>query len=206
MKKRLTSSLMVAASLGLATIAQAAAVVGSAAPGFSLKDQNEKLHSLADYAGKIVVLEWVNHGCPYVKKHYNSKNMPALQERFTGEGVVWLSICSSAPGEQGHAKPAEWKELMKSKGMKSSAVLIDETGTVGRLYGAKTTPHMYVIDGKGTLVYNGAIDSIPSSSVADIEKATNYVVEAIAAIKAGKPVETSTTRPYGCSVKYSSDS
>jgi len=206
MKRLLQTTLLLAAALGLVASAQAGAVIGKPAPDFTLKDSKGASYSLSDFSGKIVVLEWINHGCPFVKKHYKSQNMQTLQKRYTGDGVVWLSICSSPTGEQGHGSPAGWEAMIKDHGMKSTAVLIDETGGVGKLYGAKTTPHMYVIDGKGTLVYNGAIDSIASTSIADLKKADNYVDAAIAAIKAGKPVENATTKPYGCSVKYSGDS
>lgn len=206
MKKILSISLLAASFIGLVASAQAAASIGQPAPGFTLTASNGKAVSLSDYAGRIVVLEWVNHGCPFVKKHYDSKNMPQLQEKLTADGVVWLSICSSAPRQQGHATPEGWQKLISKHGMKSTAVLLDEDGKVGRLYGAKTTPHMYVIDASGVLAYNGAIDSIPSGSIADIEKAENYVASAVASLKAGEAVKTSVSRPYGCDVKYSRDS
>ncbi|MGH8017574.1 MAG: thioredoxin family protein [Opitutaceae bacterium] len=205
MNRLLKTSLIAAATFGLAAFAQAAAVVGKPAPDFTLKDSKGKNHSLADYEGKLVVLEWVNHGCPYVKKHYNSKNIPNLQETYTNDGVVWLTICSSAPGDQGHGTPAEWEAMIKKHDMNSTAVLLDETGTVGKAYGAKTTPHMYVIDKKGMLRYNGAIDSKATTDIADLETADNYVKLAIAAIEEGKPVGETTTRPYGCGIKYSQD-
>ncbi len=206
MKRLIQTTYLVAAALGLATFAQAAAVVGKPAPDFTLKDPTGETHSLSDYAGKMVVLEWVNHGCPYVKKHYNSKNIPNLQKTYTGEGVVWLSICSSAPGDQGHGTPAEWQAMIDKHDMNSTAVLLDESGAVGQLYGAKTTPHMYVIDKEGVLRYNGAIDSKATTKVADLETADNYVKLAIAAIEQGKPVGEATTRPYGCGIKYPRDS
>lgn len=206
MKRLLPSCFVAASAMCLAVSAHAAAVVGQPAPDFTLPDVQGESHSLSDYAGKIVVLEWVNHGCPYVRKHYNSHNMPSLQEKYTGEGVVWLSICSSAPGEQGNESPAQWQALIEKKPMHSTAVLLDETGGVGKLYGAKTTPHMFVINPEGVLEYNGAIDSIASTRMADIEKADNYVVDAIAAIQAGEPVKAPTSRPYGCGVKYARDS
>ncbi|MDQ8181725.1 thioredoxin family protein [Pelagicoccus sp. SDUM812005] len=189
-----------AALLFIASVS--AANVGEPAPQFSLTDIDGKTHSLSDYAGKVVVLEWTNYGCPIVKKHYNSGNMQSLQDLAKGKDVVWLSICSSAPGTQGHMSAAEWKAAIAEKGVKSSAVLIDESGKVGHLYSAKVTPHMYVIDSKGTLVYDGAIDSIPSGKIADIEKADNYVIAALDAVLAGKPIETSKVKPYGCGIKY----
>ncbi|MDQ8188199.1 thioredoxin family protein [Pelagicoccus sp. SDUM812002] len=183
-----------------------AADVGKSAPQFTLTDIDGQTHRLSDFAGKIVVLEWTNYGCPFVKKHYNSGNMQALQDKAKGEEVVWLSICSSAPGTQGHMSASEWQAATTEKGVKSSAVLIDESGEVGRLYGAKVTPHMFVIDADGTLVYDGAIDSIPSGRVSDIEKADNYVMAALDAVMAGKPVAVSKAKPYGCGIKYASDS
>jgi hypothetical protein len=206
MKKLLHSSLAVVAALGLAVSAHAEAVVGKKAPNFTLKDSTGKSHSLSDFAGKTVVLEWINHGCPFVKAHYKSGNMQALQERAAADGVVWLSVCSSAKGEQGYGTAEQWQGMIKEHKMKSAAVLLDEMGGVGKMYGAKTTPHMYVIDGAGVLRYNGAIDSIPSAKPGDAAKATNYVAAALDAIKAGKEVAQPTTKPYGCGIKYLKDS
>jgi len=194
---RYVGSLLLLSSLPLL-----AATVGSPAPDFQLTDSNGKTHKLSDYAGQTVVLEWVNHGCHFVGKHYGSGNMQATQRAALADGAVWLSICSSGPGKQGHASPEEWTKLNVTKGTLANAVLIDESGKVGRLYGAKTTPHMYVIDKTGTLVYAGGIDSIPSSDVSDIAKAENYVLSALSDIREGRPVATPTSRPYGCSVKY----
>lgn len=206
MNKLLQSFIAVAVALGLAASVQAGVEIGKPAPDFTLTDSHGKAHSLSDFAGKVVVLEWVNHGCPFVQKHYNSKNMQGLQAKYTAEGVVWLSICSSAPGMQGHGSPDEWNKMNEKKGFAGSALLIDEPGKVGKLYGAKTTPHMFVIDKKGVLVYNGAIDSIRSSNQADIAKAQNYVAAALDEVLASKSVTTTTSQPYGCSVKYASDS
>lgn len=178
-----------------------AATVGAAAPQFSLLDTEGQTRSLSDYAGKIVVLEWTNYGCPYVKKHYSSGNMQALQESANGKEVVWLSICSSAPGAQGHMSLSEWKSAIESKGVNASAVLLDESGKVGQLYGAIVTPHMFVIDESGTLVYDGAIDSNPSVR-GDIAQAENYVTAALEALLAGEPIAKSKVRPYGCGIKY----
>jgi peroxiredoxin len=197
---------LAAAALSLASGALAKVEVGKPAPDFTLTDTNGKTHSLADFKGKLVVLEWVNHGCPYVRKHYDSKNMQSLQAKYSAQGVVWLSICSSAPGQQGHMSPADWNKTNASNGFAGAALLIDEPGKVGRLYGARTTPHMYVIDATGTLVYQGGIDSIRSSNQADIAKAENYVAAALDAVMAGKPVANASTQPYGCSVKYAPDS
>ena len=186
----------------VSTLPLIAITVGAPAPAFELVDSNGKTHNLSDYAGKTVVLEWINHGCPFVKKHYDSGNMPALQRAAGDEGVVWLAICSSAPGTQGNASPAEWAKLNAKKNSAATAVLIDEPGTVGKLYGARATPHMYVIDGTGTLVYAGGIDSIPSSDEGDIARAENHVTAALADLRAGRPVAMANTKPYGCSVKY----
>ncbi|MEO1474854.1 MAG: redoxin domain-containing protein, partial [Pseudomonadota bacterium] len=160
--------------------------------------------SLSDFAGQTVVLEWTNHGCPFVQKHYDEtyKNMQGLQTAAADDGVVWLSVISSAPGKQGHVSPEEANELTTSRGAAPSAVIIDESGDIGRLYDAKTTPHMYIITGDGTLAYQGAIDSIKSARVSDIPEADNYVTAALDAVAAGEAVETAQTRPYGCSVKY----
>ena len=152
-----------------------------------------------------MIIEWVNYDCPFVKKHYHRshQNMQKLQAKYTSKGVVWLSICSSAPGKQGHVSPDEARELTTSRGAKPTHVLFDPTGEVGRNYGAKTTPHMYIIDDTGTLLaYNGAIDSIPSANPADIAKAKNYVKTAMTALAAGEKPNPATTKPYGCSVKY----
>ncbi|MBD3225281.1 MAG: redoxin domain-containing protein [Caldithrix sp.] len=172
------------------------------APDFKLKDVSGEVHELSDYKGKYVVLEWVNFGCPFVKKHYNSGNMQALQKKFTEKGVVWLSVCSSAPGKQGHYQADELQDVLNEKGVHHTAYLIDEDGTVGRKYGAKTTPHMYIINPKGTLVYAGAIDDKPSTKLADVQTADNYVVNILQAALADKEFEPKSTSPYGCSVKY----
>jgi peroxiredoxin len=182
--------------------ASAQAKVGDPAPAFSLVDTNGREHALGDFKGKIVVLEWFNHDCPFVKKHYDSGNMPGLQSRYTGKDVVWLSINSSAPGKQGNYAPEKANELSSEKKSAATYVLLDPEGTVGRLYGAKTTPHMYVIDGAGVLRYEGAIDSVSSTDKDDIAGATNYVAAAVDALKAGKPVDPSVTQAYGCAVKY----
>ena len=182
--------------------AHAKVSVGNAAPDFTGVDSNGNKHSLSDFKGKTVVLEWTNHDCPYVKKHYNSGNMQQLQKTATGNGVVWLSIISSKPGKQGHVSGKQANELTRSRNAAPTAVILDETSAIGRLYGAKTTPHMYIIDKTGQLVYMGGIDSIPSSNEDDIADAKNYVTAALDAMAAGKPIADSVTRPYGCSVKY----
>ena len=192
-----------ALTFGAAPDAVAAATVGQPAPAFRLVDSTGTTRSLADFAGKTVVLEWTNHECPFVKKHYGSGNMQAQQRDATAKGVVWLSVNSSAPGNQGHVDGAAAERVRSQARAAQTAYLLDPNGTVGRAYGAKTTPHMYVIDPKGVLRYAGGIDSIPSPNPADIAKATQYVPQALAELAAGKPVSVSVTRPYGCSVKYS---
>lgn len=178
------------------------AQVGQAAPAFTLKDVEGKSHSLSSFKGKYVVLEWTNHQCPYVVKHYASGNMQKLQKWAKEKGVVWLTILSSAPGKQGYLEPSQAKQLMKEQGFASAAYLFDTDGKVGKAYGARTTPHMYVIDPKGTLIYMGAIDDKPTANQADIPGARNHVVKALEEAMAGKPVSVPSTQPYGCSVKY----
>ncbi len=197
--------LCVAAVAAFSTLLVSAAdrpEVGKPAPDFTLSDSNGKTHSLSAYRGKVVVLEWVNHGCPFVVKHYSSGNMQRTQQAAAADGAVWLSICSSAPGKQGHLSPAEWNKTSAAKGATPAAVLLDEAGKVGRLYHATATPQLFVIDAQGKVVYSGAIDSIPSTNTDDIAKAQNYVLAALADLKAGRPVATAVTKPYGCSVKY----
>lgn len=178
------------------------AAPGSAAPGFTLTDSEGKAQTLSQYQGKFVVLEWFNEGCPYVKKHYEGGNMQKLQKEYAGKGVVWLTVISSAPGKQGHGTAAEVNAKRKVWNIASAATLLDTQGQAGRLYGAKTTPHLYVIDPKGILVYMGAIDDKPTSDPADIPAAKNYLKAALDAAMSGKPVLESATVPYGCSVKY----
>jgi len=179
-----------------------AARVGDAAPNFTATDTNGQTHKLSDYAGKFLVLEWHNRGCPYTQKHYNSGNMERLQREWTARGVVWLTIISSAPGKQGYVTAADENAYVKQVNAAPSAVLLDPTGTVGHLYDAKTTPHMFIINPQGILIYNGAIDDKPTSDPSDISSAKNYVSLALTEALAGKSVTTPTTRPYGCSVKY----
>jgi len=179
-----------------------AAKVGTTAGDFTLKNQDGKAISLSSLKGKYVVLEWLNHECPYVKKHYNAGNMQALQKKYTAKDVVWVSIISSAKDKQGYMAGADIKKTNKEKKSMASHVLIDADGKVGKLYDAKTTPHMYVINPEGILIYKGAIDSEPTTDVADVKGATNYVALALDAAMAGKNVITTATRAYGCSVKY----
>jgi len=176
--------------------------VGKASPDFIGVDSNGVKHSLSQYKGKTVVLEWTNHDCPYVRKHYHSGNMQKLQKHATANGVVWLSIISSKPGKQGHVSGQQANALSQSRNAAPTAVILDETSEIGLLYGAKTTPHMYIIDKTGELVYMGGIDNIPSKDEDDIAKAKNYVRAALDAMAVGKPIEDNITRPYGCSVKY----
>lgn len=179
-----------------------ATALAAPAPQFTTVDINGKTHSLADYKGKTVVLEWFNPGCPFVKKHYESGNMQKLQEKYTKQGVVWLTVNSSALGKQGYMTHEEAKEKVSQWHIKASASLVDADGIVGKMYGAKTTPHMFVIDPKGELVYQGAIDDNSSSSQASIENAKNFVQATLDEILAGKMVTVASTDPYGCSVKY----
>lgn len=189
--------------LALSPLAQAAETsIGETAPDFTLPDSNGNTRSLSDYRGKIVVLEWLNHGCPFVQKHYNSGNMQKLQKAYTSKGIIWFSVISSAPGKQGYMTPEEATKAVQQKKAAPTAVLLDPEGTVGKLYGAKTTPHMFIIDSDGVLVYNGGIDDIRSTNPADIDKARNYVQMALDELLSGKEVTVKTSQPYGCSVKY----
>lgn len=182
--------------------ASAAPAVDSPAPDFTLTDANGKKHSLADFKGKYVVLEWTNAECPFVRKHYGSSNMQKLQKTATGKGAVWLAINSSAAGKEGYVSGDDAKKIASTNYAACTALLLDPEGTVGKLYAAKATPHMFLIDPKGTLLYAGAIDSIPSADQNDISKATNYVSIALDEAMAGKPVSNRATKAYGCSVKY----
>jgi peroxiredoxin len=194
-----------AAALAVPRLAGAAttAKVGTPAPTFSLPATTGAAQTLGDLRGKIVVLEWTNHECPYVRKHYESGNMQALQREATGQGIVWLTIISSAPGTQGYVTAPQADELTAAHKASPSAVLLDPQGAVGKLYGATNTPHMYVVDKTGMLVYAGAIDDRPTTRRADVEGANNYVRAALQSVAAGQPVKTPVTRAYGCTVKYS---
>lgn len=203
--KTLTKLLLAgAASLAALAIGHAAtAEVDKAAPDFTLTDINGTKHSLSDFKGKTVVLEWVNPECPFVVKHYDgSGNIPKTQKAATADGVVWLQINSGSPGAQGDFDPAKVMDWQKRNHTASTAYFRDQDGKVGKLYDARTTPHIYIVDGSGTLVYAGGIDNIRSAKVEDIAQATNYVKVALAEMKSGKPVSTKTSQPYGCSVKY----
>jgi peroxiredoxin len=200
---RIRNLCLVVGVLALSAGAALAGVeVGQAAPDFSLPDTNGQTHQLSQYKGKWVVLEWYQPDCPFVRKHYGSGNMQALQKEFTAKGVVWLSIDSSAPGEEGNYPADKLNEIASSQGVARTALLLDPDGKVGHAYGAKTTPDMYIINPDGKLVYEGAIDSKPTTSVADLKVATNYVKAALDDSMTGKSVPQTVTRPYGCSVKY----
>ena len=186
-----------------ATTAQAAASVGQPAPAFTASDTTGKSRSLAEFKGQTVVLEWVNPGCPFVRKHYGA-NMQALQKEFTAKGVVWLAVNSTEKAAADYLAPDALAVWMKEKSATPTATLMDEEGTIGQAYGARTTPHMYIVDAKGVLVYAGGIDSIPSARPDDIKTATNYVRRGLSEVLAGQPVSAPSTRPYGCSVKYKS--
>jgi peroxiredoxin len=200
------SILRAAAAILVLTISPAMATpkTGEPAPEFTAVDSAGKSHKLADFKGKTVILEWTNDGCPYVKKHYGSGNMQTLQKDLTAKGVVWLTVISSAPGEQGHVDGPGADKLSQARGAVPTAVLLDPEGTLGRLYDARTTPHMYIITADGKLAYQGAIDDKPSSNPADIPAALNLVRNALDLIAEGKPVNPATTKSYGCSVKYKS--
>jgi hypothetical protein len=193
---------LLALALFLTTIPAIAVAPGSPAPDFKGTDSNGVQHSLSEYRGRYVVLEWANKGCPYDQKYYLSGSMENLQKEWTAKGVVWLSVISSAPGEQGYVTPSGENAYIKSMHVASTAVLLDPTGVIGRRYSAKTTPHMFVIDPTGKLIYEGAIDNKPTTDQADLKGADNYLNDALNASMSGKPVAVESTRPYGCSVKY----
>lgn len=198
----LTAAAMIASAQSVD--AGGAAIIGSPAPEFSGVTTAGETISLSDYSGKTVILEWTNDGCPFVQKHYDDsyRNMQTLQASAAEDDIVWLTVISSAPGKQGHVSGAEAEAINAERGASPSAVILDTSGDIGRLYDAKTTPHMYVITPEGTLVYNGAIDSIRSADTGDIPKATNYVSTSLASLEAGALPDPAVTRPYGCSVKY----
>lgn len=187
---------------GFAGYAHAEVKAGDKAPAFTATDTNGNEHSLSDFEGKTVVLEWSNHDCPFVVKHYEPGNMQALQKEATDNDVVWITVVSSADGKQGNVTAEEANKIMEEKGANSTARILDPSGEIGKLYGAKTTPHMFVIDGEGMIVYDGAIDSDSSFKQSSIDGATNYVREALNSIAAGEEIKVASTKPYGCSVKY----
>lgn len=213
-RKRITTLCLIAliaSALGISMVLSSCAdvapaaegvEVGKPAPYFALNDAGGQARHLSDFRGKYIVLEWFNHGCPFVKKHYDSGNMQNLQNEYAKKGVIWLSICSSAPGKQGSCSGSEHETVFRLKKSAPQCILVDPTGQVGRLYGAKTTPQMFVIDPKGILIYEGAIDDKPDTDPASVATAHNYVKEALDKSMAGKPITTPTTKSYGCSVKY----
>lgn len=190
------------ASFCLSVSASADVESGAAAPAFTLTSIRGSQVSLADHAGKTVVLEWTNYDCPFVKKHYSSGNMQALQTEAAASGAVWISINSSAAGKQGHYTPEEWARKAEDQGVSAADILLDPDGSVGRAYGAKTTPHIFIIDASGKVVYQGAIDDKPTADPADIASSKNYVRQALGELAAGQPVSENATKAYGCSVKY----
>lgn len=194
--------MLAAAIAAFAPAALAAPAIGEMAPAFSGTDIDGKTVSLSDFAGKTIVLEWSNDQCPYVKKHYGSGNMQKTQQAAAADGAVWLTIVSSAEGKQGYVTPDEAKKLTADRGAKPSDVVLDSSGEIGRLYNASATPHMFVIAPDGKLAYAGAIDDKPTADPADIATAKNYVLAALDDMKAGRPVQTPESDPYGCSIKY----
>ena len=201
---RMTKSLLIIAVLififpGLSS---AEVKIGDPAPDFTLTDSDQQQRSLSGFQGKYIVLEWFNLQCPFVRKHYDSENMQKLQGKYTAQDVVWLSINSSAEGNQGYLLPEDAKRFIEDKNVRSTAVLLDPQGNVGKMYGAKTTPHMFIIDPEGNLIYQGAIDDKPSTDPEDLATAKNYVDDTLSSALAGQPVSPFSTKSYGCSVKY----
>ncbi len=205
MTTTLPRRLAIAAGLAALLLPAAhAATVGQPAPAFTLTDTSGKTRTLAEFKGRTVVLEWINPGCPFVRKHYDSANLPGLQQEFTGKDVVWLAINSTEKAASDYLPPAQLAAWIAEKKGRPTATLMDEEGTVGRSYGARTTPHMYIVNPQGTLVYAGGIDSIPSARVSDIQTATNYVRQGLSEALAGKAISQAVTAPYGCTIKYKS--
>jgi hypothetical protein len=200
--RRLLSLTLATLILATLTLPALAVAPGTPAPDFKGTDSNGVQHALSDYRGKFVVLEWANQGCPYDRKHYLSGSIESQQREWTAKGVVWLSIISSAPGEQGYVTPSEENAYLKTMHAAPTAALLDPTSTIARLYEAKTTPHIFVIDPTGKLIYQGALDNKPTTDQADLKGADNYLNDALNASMSGKPVAVQSTRPYGCSVKY----
>jgi hypothetical protein len=193
---------LLALTFTISTLPVLAVIPGTTAPDFKGTDSTGAKHTLSEYRGKFVVLEWANQGCPYDRKHYLSGSMEAQQRKWTAKGVIWLSVISSAPGEQGYVTPAEENTYLKTMHAAPTAALLDPNGTIARLYEAKTTPHIFVIDPTGKLIYQGAIDDKPTPDQEDLKGARNYLNETLTAAMAGKPIQVASTRPYGCSVKY----
>jgi len=199
---KINFSLCLAAAFTLTSALNATVETGATAPEFTLTDTTGGTHSLSDFSGKYVVLEWTNHQCPFVVKHYRNGDMQAQQKAMTADGAIWLQINSSAEGKQGYLTPESAERLRASQEVHSTAMLLDTSGKVGRAYDARVTPHMYLIDPEGTLVYQGAIDSIRSTKPADVAKAKNYLKAGYESAKAGEAIANATTVPYGCGVKY----
>lgn len=202
MTTRFIPPLLLCALIPSVLAAQSGPGIGEPAPGFTLADTRGATHALEQYRGSWVVLEWFNHGCPYVRKHYRTGNIPGQQEKWRGEGVVWLTVVSSAPGRQGHDEGQALEARAEEMGSHATAILLDPDGSVGRAYGARTTPHMFLIDPEGALVYMGGIDDVPTSRDEDLARATQLVDQALTEATAGRPISVPTSRPYGCSVKY----
>jgi hypothetical protein len=203
-RRHLVLTPMALAVASLSAPAFAAAVVGQKAPEFTAKDATGKTVNLADFKGKTVVLEWVNPGCPYVRKHYGSGNMQSTQKDAVDKGVVWLAVNSTDTGHPDYLAPAALQSWMTEQKAAATHTLMDESGSIGQQYAARTTPHMYIISPQGNLVYAGGIDSISSARAEDIKQATNYIKQSLGETLAGKPISMATTKPYGCSVKYKS--
>lgn len=202
MKRSQFSWVVIALAMLVTPLLLSAAKVGDSAPDFTATGSDGKAYHLADFHGKYVVLEWHNNGCPYTRKHYESGNMQKLQKEWTGRGVAWFTVISSAPGTQGYVTADQENAYMAKMHATPTAALLDASGNLGHLYDAKTTPHMIVINPQGAIIYDGAIDDHPTSEQSDIASSKNYVDEALTEAMGGHPVETATTRPYGCSVKY----
>ena len=200
--KHLVKAAVTVGFLAAASSAMAAADLNQPAPTFNAVGADGKPVKLSDFKGKTVVLEWTNHECPFVAKHYDSGNMPTLQKDAAGKGVVWMQVLSSAPGKQGHVDGATAQKLNASRKAAPAFTVLDPEGKIGKMYGAQTTPHMFIVNAAGQLVYKGGIDSIPTAKKEDLAKAENYVAAALTAISTGKPVEKANTKPYGCSIKY----
>lgn len=178
------------------------ATVGEPAPDFEVIGADGTTHSLSDYEGEYIIIEWLNHGCPYIQKHYNGNNMQQLQEKYTDQGVVWLSVVSSAPGTQGYMEAEEALQSIEEQGASPTAILLDPEGEMGRAYDARVTPHMFIIDPEGVLRYNGAIDDKPTARASSLETAHNYIDAAMTSLRNGEEVEVKSNTPYGCTVKY----
>jgi peroxiredoxin len=199
-QKRVAAALLAIALVPAFALAKAAP--GKDAPAFEAKDASGETRKLSDYKGKWLVLEWFNQGCPFVKKHYGSGNMEKIRKTYAEKGVMWLTVCSSAEGKQGYVAPSDAAKVAEEHKLAPSAFLLDASGATGKAYGAKTTPHMFIINPEGKVVYAGAIDDNSSRDPAVIPESKNYVAAALDAALAGKPVKPASTRPYGCSVKY----